>query len=372
LARRHLLTALSIGAAALASKAAQAQLLPLTWEQHQDLIWGLPANEIDHYQVFYRTPYPQSLFNQTIDALGPPPRDILQQLNANPAQTGSPLGIPAGYYTTYFPGYYGLGSGGASRWAQHQELIWGLPANEIDHYQVFYRTPYPQSLFNQTIDALGPPPRDILQQLNGNPAQAGSPLVVPAGDYTTYFPGFWPSGSQGASGSCFLRGTQIATPSGERRIEELAIGDPVITSGGVAYKIQWIGRRLCAPTKANLPVRFAGGSLAPNLPHADLRVSQEHALLIDGLLIRAIELVNGMSITIDPCESLPEIEYLHIKLANPDDLIFAEGVGSETLMFNDRIELRGFDNGEEYRRLYGLPEIGRRGDVVAFYRAATE
>jgi Hint domain len=101
-------------------------------------------------------------------------------------------------------------------------------------------------------------------------------------------------------------------------------------------------------------------------------VSQEHALLIDGLLIRAIELVNGMSITIDPCESLPEIEYLHIKLANPDDLIFAEGVGSETLMFNDRIELRGFDNGEEYRRLYGLPEIGRRGDVVAFYRAATE
>jgi hypothetical protein len=155
LARRHLLTALSIGAAALASKAAQAQLLPLTWEQHQDLIWGLPANEIDHYQVFYRTPYPQSLFNQTIDALGPPPRDILQQLNANPAQTGSPL-------------------------------------------------------------------------------------VVPAGDYTTYFPGFWPSGSQGASGSCFLRGTQIATPSGERRIEELAIGDPVITSGGVAYKIQWI------------------------------------------------------------------------------------------------------------------------------------
>jgi Hint domain len=116
-------------------------------------------------------------------------------------------------------------------------------------------------------------------------------------------------------------------------------------------------------------VRFTRGSLAPNLPHADLWVSQEHALLIDGLLIRAIELVNGMSITIDPCESLPEIEYLHIKLANPDDFIFAEGVGSETLVFNDRLELRGFDNGEEYRRLYGLPEIGRRGDVIAFYRS---
>jgi len=169
---------------------------------------------------------------------------------------------------------------------------------------------------------------------------------------------------------CFLRGTRVLTPSGEQRVEDLSIGDVVVTLHGES-RVQWIGRRLSS-RKANkdpwatgiLPVRFSRGALAPYLPHTDLRVSQEHALLIDGTSIRAVELVNGKSIAIDPCENTNEIEYLHIKVAG-SSFIFAEGVPAETLVFSEDSDAQGFDNFEEYQPLSGSAEIASSRDVIA-------
>jgi hypothetical protein len=315
-----------VGGAALTGIAsATAQVLPTNQTQLlNQIIASDPAFSgveygISHYEGFYGQPPPAGYFTAQIEAALPPTATIAADIQAA-------LASPSTNQSLY-------------------QLVTSDPAfsgveRDISHYEGFYGTTPPAGYFAAEIEATLPPTATI------------------AADIQTAL----------ASPQCFLRGTQIATPSGECRVEELAIGDPVITLGGVAYKIQWIGRRLCAPTKANLPVRFARGSLAPNLPHADLLVSQEHALLIHGLLIRAIELVNGISITIDPCESLTEIEYLHVKLANPDVLIFAEGVPSETLIFVNGFGLGGFDNADEYERLYGVPEIGKRGDVIAFYR----
>lgn len=173
---------------------------------------------------------------------------------------------------------------------------------------------------------------------------------------------------------CFLRGTRILTPCGERKIEDLEIGDRIVTSRGES-RIQWIGRLSLREsnkevwTERIMPVRFARGALAPNLPHTDLWVSQEHALLIDGLLVRAVDLVNGRSIAIDCRENSTEIEYLHIKLADPD-FIFAEGVPSETLIFSDHSSEGGFDNFEEYERLYGSVDRVATRDVISFGRRA--
>ena len=81
-------------------------------------------------------------------------------------------------------------------------------------------------------------------------------------------------------GNCFLKGTSILTANGERRIEDLAIGDLLPTMFGGLRPIQWIGRyprKKSDPSKPwvkdALPVRIARSALAPNVPHADLYVT---------------------------------------------------------------------------------------------------
>src|SRR5690349_4140157 len=58
---------------------------------------------------------------------------------------------------------------------------------------------------------------------------------------------------------CFLKGTKIRTASGERKIEDLKIGDLLPTVFGGVRPIQWIAQMRC-PTKPwvkdQLPVRI--------------------------------------------------------------------------------------------------------------------
>jgi hypothetical protein len=166
-------------------------------------------------------------------------------------------------------------------------------------------------------------------------------------------------GGGGGGGACFLRGTRLLTPSGERKVEELQIGDLVTTLSGEAKPITWIGRRVYRRAtdsrypKSVLPVRVARGALGPDAPHCDLFISQHHALWLDGVFIKAIDLVNGSSITLHSAVE-PSIEYLHVKLAQ-HDVIFAEGAPSETLLVHSG-NVERFDNFAEYLRRFGEDE----------------
>ena len=52
---------------------------------------------------------------------------------------------------------------------------------------------------------------------------------------------------------CFLLGTQIETPQGERKIESLKIGDRVTTVSGKSRAIKWIGRMGFRRSRDNWP-----------------------------------------------------------------------------------------------------------------------
>jgi hypothetical protein len=164
-------------------------------------------------------------------------------------------------------------------------------------------------------------------------------------------------GGGGGSHACFLRGTCLLTPSGERRVEDLRIGDLLITLSGETKPIQWIGRRVYKPASKSSypkdvrPVRVARGTLGPDAPRRDLFVSQQHALWVDGILIKAIDLMNGSSITLHSATELSELEYLNVKLAH-HDLILAEGATCETLLVHSG-NVERFDNFVEYLRLFG-------------------
>ena len=96
-----------------------------------------------------------------------------------------------------------------------------------------------------------------------------------------------PAGATGATGqvTCFVAGALILTPTGERRIEDLATGDLVMTASG-ARPIRWIGRRRLDPRRHALPklaqpVRIAAGAFGEGLPRRDLYLSPRHCVAWD-------------------------------------------------------------------------------------------
>lgn len=166
--------------------------------------------------------------------------------------------------------------------------------------------------------------------------------------------------------NCFLRGTSIKTPAGEVCIEDLRIGDDVETMNGEAAAVRWIGRQVYKRNSLSwatsvMPIRISRHAFDRHTPHADLYLSPNHALYIDGVLIRAKDLVNGLSIA----PSLPPdreiIEYFHIVL-DTHDVIFAEGAPAETFLLRDSNH-ESFTNFSEYARLY--PE-GPRVPMLPF------
>jgi hypothetical protein len=122
---------------------------------------------------------------------------------------------------------------------------------------------------------------------------------------------------------CFCAGSLIRTPSGEVLVEDLAIGDAVVTWCGEHRPITWIGIGQVLATRghrnAATPVMVRKGALADNVPHADLRVTKGHSLFIDGALIPVELLVNHRSILWD--DRAQEVSIYHIELASHDILI---------------------------------------------------
>lgn len=166
---------------------------------------------------------------------------------------------------------------------------------------------------------------------------------------------------------CFMAGTRIATPDGQVAIEDLAVGDLVLTQDGQSVPIQWIGRQTVSTRFADparvLPIRIRAHALGENLPARDLLVSPNHALLVEGVLAQAGALQNGSTVARET--QVPEtFVYYHIETED-QSLILAEGVGAET--FVDNIDRFAFDNWDEHLKLY--PE-GRTVKELPYPRAA--
>src|SRR5208282_307990 len=92
--------------------------------------------------------------------------------------------------------------------------------------------------------------------------------------------------------ACFCRGTLIWSERGEVAVEDLAIGDRLITLLGAARRVKWIGRRaydgrFVAANRKVLPIWVEAGALARGVPARDLFLSPEHSLYLDGALVPA-------------------------------------------------------------------------------------
>ncbi|GGG36827.1 hypothetical protein GCM10010964_25830 [Caldovatus sediminis] len=134
---------------------------------------------------------------------------------------------------------------------------------------------------------------------------------------------------------CYLEGTRIMTARGEVAVEDLRIGDLVVTAHGrgpVLQPVVWIGKRrvnLAAhPNRAAVePILIRAGALGEGVPFRDLRVSPEHAIFVDGRLVPAGLLVNGASIVREPWWQA--VTWYHVELPE-HGLLMAEGAPAES------------------------------------------
>jgi hypothetical protein len=184
---------------------------------------------------------------------------------------------------------------------------------------------------------------------------------------------------------CFLKGTRVRLAGGEKKIEDIRIGDLVVTKSGLEKPVRWVARRRYRKSPGarwveNIrPVRIARNALGPGVPSSDLFISDTHALYFDRVLIPALYLLNGTTIERYSADEFDEIEYFHLRL-DTHDVIFADGAECESLGDGgyDR-----FDNFVEYERLYGNPDaspagayapllggLGPRAEVLSHLRSA--
>ena len=152
--------------------------------------------------------------------------------------------------------------------------------------------------------------------------------------------------------ACYCPGTLIRTAGGDVPVEDLVVGARLVTLDGTIRRVRWIGRRsyqgaFIARNQLMLPVCFKAASLAPGLPCRDLWVSPGHAMFLDGHLVPAWRLINGVSVV--QADEVPEVTYFHVEL-DEHDVIFANGAPAESFLDDD---CRGqFQNAATFHALY--------------------
>lgn len=133
---------------------------------------------------------------------------------------------------------------------------------------------------------------------------------------------------------CFVAGTHILTPQGEVKVEDLRVGDLVITRAGEEQPIIWIGRReveiAVQPQPETVrPVIIEPEALSDGMPARALRLSPDHALYLDAMLVPAKALINWANVRQD--HAARQVSYYHLELPR-HDIIFAEGAPVESFL----------------------------------------
>jgi len=135
---------------------------------------------------------------------------------------------------------------------------------------------------------------------------------------------------------CFVAGTLIRTPDGDKPVEQLQADDMVITHDDGAQPVRWAGQRTVPAIGNMAPIRIRENTFGE---HGTLMLSPQHRVLIrdtmaellfgEGeVLVAAKDLVNDRSVrTIEG----GDVTYVHL-LFDKHQVVYSEGLATESFL----------------------------------------
>ncbi|ETX30615.1 type I secretion protein [Roseivivax isoporae LMG 25204] len=179
---------------------------------------------------------------------------------------------------------------------------------------------------------------------------------------------------------CFTPGTLIATPQGERLVEELREGDRVITRDNGIQEIRWVGRKDLTPfdlaRKPHMkPILIQKGSLGNGLPAHDLLVSPNHRVLVNNdktalyfeerEVLAAAKHLTGLA-GVDEVTALG-VSYIHF-MFDAHEVVLSNGAWTESFQPGD-YSLKGIGTAQRQEILELFPELEHADGIRAYTSA---
>ncbi|MCI2398320.1 Ig-like domain-containing protein [Aliiroseovarius sp. N1Y82] len=179
---------------------------------------------------------------------------------------------------------------------------------------------------------------------------------------------------------CFTPGTKIATPKGERLVEELQEGDRIITRDNGIQEIRWVGHksmdwRALEANQHLKPVLIQAGSLGNGLPERDMLVSPNHRVLVANdrtalyfeereVLVSAKHLVDNKGVhRVDTMGTT----YVHF-MFDHHEVVLSDGAWTESFQPGD-YSLKGIGNAQRTEIFEMFPEL-ETAEGIEDYTAA--
>lgn len=168
---------------------------------------------------------------------------------------------------------------------------------------------------------------------------------------------------------CFASDTLISTPDGQVPVQNLKVGDPVMTLDNGPQPIRWIGsrklsRKQLKQSPSLFPVRIRAHALGDQLPARDLLVSPQHRLMIRSRIVERMFDCNEVLVAANKLLSLPGIsvaddidcvEYFHF-IFDKHEVVFAENAPAESLLAGAQA-LKALDTAAVREILTLFPEL---------------
>jgi hypothetical protein len=142
--------------------------------------------------------------------------------------------------------------------------------------------------------------------------------------------------------ACFLKGTLILTEHGYVAIEDIKVGDELVSNGSILdnktpkqtgdelKKVIWKGKQTIKNIdRETNPIVIKKHALGKNTPFQDLSVSPNHGLVVDDAFRPARDFINNDTILED--NETKELEYYHLELEG-HCIISANGVLTESYL----------------------------------------